>query len=51
MLGAIGACAVALGLALTHALELRRPTQTERPLVVEVAVSAFGIITFTVGLT
>ena len=51
MLAAIGACAVALGLALTHTLELRRPTQAERPLVVEVAVSAFGIITFTVGLT
>ncbi len=51
MLAAIAACALALRIASTRTLELRRPSQAERPLVVEVAVSAFGIITFTVGLT
>ena len=51
MLAAIAACVLALRLAWTRTLELRRPSQAERPLVVEVAVSAFGIIVFTVGLT
>ena len=51
MLAAVVASALALRLAWTRTLELRRPSQAERPLVVEVAVSAFGIIVFTVGLT
>ncbi len=51
MLAAIAACALAIVLAWTSTLELRRPSQAERPLVVGVAVWAFGIITFTVGLT
>ncbi len=51
MLAAIAGCALALRLAWTRTLELRRPSQAERPLVAGVAVSAFGIITCTVGLT
>ena len=51
MLAAIAACALALLLAWTSTLELRRPSQAERPLVVGVALWAFGIIIFTVGLT
>ena len=51
MLAAGVASALALRLAWTRTLELRRPSQAERPLVVEVAVTAFGIIIFTVGLT
>jgi hypothetical protein len=50
-LAAIAACAVAIRLAWTRSLELRRPSLAERPLVVGVAVWAFGIVTFTVGLT
>jgi len=50
-LAAIVACAVAIRLAWTRNLELRRPSLAERPLVVGAAVWAFGIITFTVGLT
>ena len=34
-----------------HVLELHRPSLAERPLVVGVAVWAFGIITMTIGLT
>ena len=34
-----------------HTLELQRPSLAERPLVVGVAVWAFGIITMTIGLT
>ena len=51
MLAAIVVCALALRLAWTRTLELHRPSQAERPLVVGVALWAFGIITFTVGLT
>ena len=51
MLAAIAVCALALRLAWTRTLELHRPSQAERPLVVGVALWAFGIITFTVGLT
>jgi MFS family permease len=50
-LAAIVACAVAIRLSWTRNLELRRPSLAERPLVVGVAFWAFGIITFTVGLT
>ncbi len=48
---AVAACAVAIQIASTRVLELRRPSIAERPLVVGVAVWAFGIITFTVGAT
>ena len=48
---AIVACLIAIRLASTRVLELRRPSLAERPLVVGVAVWAFGIIAFTVGLT
>ena len=51
MLAAIAICAIAIRLAWTRTLELRRPSQAERPLVVGVAVWAFGIITITVGVT
>ena len=51
MLAAIAVCALAILLAWTRTLELRRPSQAERPLVVSVALWAFGIIIFTVGLT
>ena len=51
MLAAIAMCAVAIRLAWTRTLELRRPSQAERPLVVGVAVWAFGIITITIGVT
>ena len=51
MLAAITVCAFGLRLAWTRTLELHRPSQAERPLVVGVAMWAFGIITFTVGLT
>jgi hypothetical protein len=50
-LAAIAACAIAIRLAWTRALDLRRPSLAERPLVVGVAVWAFGIIACTVGLT
>ena len=50
-LAAIAACAIAIRLAWTRALDLRRPSLAERPLVTGVAVRAFGIIAFTVGLT
>ncbi len=48
---AIVACLIAIRLASRRTLELQRPTLAERPLVVGVAVWAFGIITLTVGLT
>ena len=48
---AILACLVAIRLASRRVLELRRPSLAERPLVIGVAVWAFGIITLTVGLT
>ena len=48
---AIAACLIAIRLASRRTLELQRPTLAERPLVVGVAVWAFGIITLTVGLT
>jgi len=48
---AIVACVIAIRLASTHVLELRRPSLAERPLVVGVAIWAFGIIALTVGLT
>ncbi len=48
---AIAACLIAIRLASRRTLELQRPTVAERPLVVGVAVWAFGIITLTVGLT
>jgi hypothetical protein len=51
MVAAIAACAIAMRIAWTRTLELRRPSLAERPLVVGVAVWAFGIIAFTVGLT
>ena len=51
MVAAIVACAIAVGLAWSRTLELRRPSQAERPLVVGVAMWAFGIIVFTVGVT
>ncbi len=51
MLAAIAVCALALRLAWTRTLELHRPSEAERPLVIGVALWAFGIITFTVGLT
>ncbi len=50
-LAASAACVVAIRIAWTHALDLQRPSLAERPLVVGVAVWAFGIITLTVGLT
>jgi hypothetical protein len=48
---AIAACAIAIRVASRHILELHRPSLAERPLVVGVAVWAFGIITMTIGLT
>jgi MFS family permease len=48
---AIAACAIAIVVVWPRSLELRRPSLAERPLVVGVAVWAFGIIAFTVGLT
>ena len=48
---AIVACAIAIRVASRHVLELHRPSLAERPLVVGVAVWAFGIITMTIGLT
>ena len=51
MLAAIAVCAVAIRLVWTRTLDLRRPSRAERPLVVGVAVWAFGIITITVGVT
>ena len=50
-LAAIVACAIAIRVASRHVLELHRPSLAERPLVVGVAVWAFGIITMTIGLT
>jgi MFS family permease len=48
---AVAACAIAIRLAWTRVLDLRRPSLAERPLVVAVAMWAFGIITLTVGVT
>ena len=50
-LAAIVACAIAIRIAWPRVIDLRRPSLAERPLVVGVAVWAFGIIAFTVGLT
>jgi hypothetical protein len=51
MVAAIAASALAIRIGWTRTLELRRPSLAERPLVVGVALWAFGIIAFTVGLT
>lgn len=51
MVGAVAACAIAIAVVASRPLELRRPSLAERPLVVGVAVWAFGIIALTVGLT
>lgn len=48
---AIAACAIAIRLASRRVLELRRPSLAERPLVIGVAVWAFGIIALAIGLT
>ena len=48
---AIAACTIAIWLAWPRVHDLHRPTIAERPLVIGVAVWAFGIITLTVGLT
>jgi MFS family permease len=50
-LAAIVASVIAIRVASRHVLELHRPSLAERPLVVGVAVWAFGIITLTIGLT
>jgi len=50
-LAAVVACVIAIRVASRHVLELHRPSLAERPLVVGVAVWAFGIITMTIGLT
>jgi MFS family permease len=51
MVAAIVACAIAIRIAWTRTLELRRPSLAERPLVAGIAIWAFGIIALTVGLT
>jgi len=51
MVAASAACAFAMAVVWRRTLELRRPSLAERPLVIGVAVWAFGIIAFTVGLT
>jgi MFS family permease len=48
---AVAACLIAIWLAWPRVHDLRRPSLAERPLVVGVAVWAFGIITLTVGVT
>jgi MFS family permease len=50
MLACIAMSLVALGVVWTHPLELRRSRQAELPLVIGVAVWAFGIIALTVGV-
>ena len=50
MLAAVAMTLVAIAVVWRHPLELRRTVQAERPLVIGVAVWAFGIIALTAGL-